>query len=353
MNIFKQHWDRCLLIVTLTILLTTTVFTVLRDARYKPNLDDILVRNLPVRPENLSTDFSTLSSEFESFKPWVEPPQTGHRLAISRLIEYLPQIGRLRPFDLKATDRFGIDREWKNRYGLSLADPDIGIIDSDGDGFLNLDEFHAQTDPTNPAEHPPHITKLRIMQVSKMPFRMVFRAYNMIDGVMRFQVNLRDAKDRRNRSPLLVTGDVVEEWKVGEFRQKVTTRFDPTIQLEREFDESELDLENTVTKEKVTLVLNKEVDSPESILELRDLSAGLFSANIKVRLNKDFPFREKVLKVVDIIEEAGNTTAIILDNNTGARYKITKPLNYEIEAMNRIQQAPKEKISQTLPEETF
>jgi hypothetical protein len=352
MNILKQHWDKFLLTPSLILLITFSLVATIGEVRFKPDSTLVSVTERPVKFDNSDVDFSYLSQEFVNFQPWVEPADTGHRLAVSRQIEFLPDVGRLKPFDLKATDRFGIDREWKTRYGLSLADPNLGIVDSDGDGFLNLDEFLAKTDPTNAENHPPYITKLRIIETQKIPFRMVFRAYNIIDGVMRYQINLRDAKDRRNRSPQVVTGDVVEEWKIGEFRRKVETRFDPAIQVEREFDESELDLEHTVTKEKITLILNKEVDSPESVLSLRDLSAGFFTETIKVKLSRDFEFRGKLFKLININEANGKTEASVLEIASGARHKITQPLDYEIEAINRAQQkAQADKIDQNPTQE--
>jgi len=338
MNILKQHWDKSLLSLALALVIIFSLTSALRQTSYKPDHSQSNLADRPVSFEGKQTDFSFLPADFETFTPWVVPANTGHRLLISRPIEFLPEVGRLKPFDLKATDRFGIDREWKTRYGLSLADPNIGILDTDGDGFLNLDEFLAKTDPTNPSDHPPFISKLRIIESEKIPFRMMFRAYNVVDGVMRYQINLRDAKDKRNRSPQVVTGDIVEEWKVGEFRRKVEERLDPAIQIVREFDESELDLEHTVTKDKVTLVLNKEIDSPESVLSLRDLSAGLFSEIIKARISRDFDLRGKPHKLISVSEENGKPVAVVLDISSGARHKITQPLEHEIEAMNRAQQ---------------
>lgn len=46
---------------------------------------------------------------------------------------------------------------WKARYGV---DPDDG--DADGDGFTNREEYEAQTDPTDPKDHPDYVDSLRL-----------------------------------------------------------------------------------------------------------------------------------------------------------------------------------------------
>jgi T5SS/PEP-CTERM-associated repeat protein len=45
----------------------------------------------------------------------------------------------------------GIPNGWKQQYGLDPFDPNVANTDSDGDGFSNLQEYLAGTDPTNSA----------------------------------------------------------------------------------------------------------------------------------------------------------------------------------------------------------
>jgi hypothetical protein len=45
----------------------------------------------------------------------------------------------------------GIPNGWKQQYGLDPFDPNVASTDSDGDGFSNLQEYLAGTDPTNSA----------------------------------------------------------------------------------------------------------------------------------------------------------------------------------------------------------
>lgn len=45
----------------------------------------------------------------------------------------------------------GIPSAWKQQYGLDPSDPTVTGADPDGDGFTNLQEYQAGTDPTNSA----------------------------------------------------------------------------------------------------------------------------------------------------------------------------------------------------------
>jgi T5SS/PEP-CTERM-associated repeat protein len=45
----------------------------------------------------------------------------------------------------------GISNGWKQQYGLDPFDPSVANTDNDGDGFSNLQEYLAGTDPTNSA----------------------------------------------------------------------------------------------------------------------------------------------------------------------------------------------------------
>ena len=80
-------------------------------------------------------------------------------------------------------DGDGLPDEWEARYGLSSNNPADANADTDGDGFTNLEEFLAKTDPTDRSDHPDYLDSLSIvlpLQETKMPF--VFRTANKIPG---------------------------------------------------------------------------------------------------------------------------------------------------------------------------
>jgi T5SS/PEP-CTERM-associated repeat protein len=54
----------------------------------------------------------------------------------------------------------GIPNGWKQQYGLDPFDPNLGSQDPDHDGFSNLQEYLAGTNPTDPTSSPFRITGL-------------------------------------------------------------------------------------------------------------------------------------------------------------------------------------------------
>jgi len=70
-------------------------------------------------------------------------------------------------------DEDGMTDEWEKKYGLNPNDPADAQLDKDEDGFTNLEEFTAKTDPTNRREHPDYLDSLSValpLLETKLPF---------------------------------------------------------------------------------------------------------------------------------------------------------------------------------------
>jgi hypothetical protein len=61
-----------------------------------------------------------------------------------------------------------IDNQWFLKYRIDIGFADSAERDPDGDGFSNLEEFQAKTDPSDPKSHPALIAKLSYVDQEKV-----------------------------------------------------------------------------------------------------------------------------------------------------------------------------------------
>ena len=92
-------------------------------------------------------------------------------------------------------DGDGMPDDWERKFGFNPGDASDASQDQDKDGFTNLEEFQAKTDPTNAKDHPDYLDSIRIrlpLQQTYLPF--VFIAANKVpDG---WKCDFFDAKQK-------------------------------------------------------------------------------------------------------------------------------------------------------------
>ena len=149
-----------------------------------------------------------------------------------------------------------VPNEWLEQFGLPIAESDVLAQDADGDGFPNLEEWHGRTNPTDKASHPPFIAKLKMKSFSREPFRLVFAS----KAGDTFTINSADLKEP---TQFLKLGDTIAgtPFRLLDFAEKTATN--PATGGQD--DVSELTLENQDTGERLTLIKEKIMISPESI----------------------------------------------------------------------------------------
>ncbi len=57
-----------------------------------------------------------------------------------------------------------VTNAWLLEHGLDYLNSSILVMDADGDGFSNLEEWKGQTSPSDPADSPPYATKLSFVE---------------------------------------------------------------------------------------------------------------------------------------------------------------------------------------------
>jgi hypothetical protein len=205
-----------------------------------------------------------------------------------------------------------ITNAWLIQYGLDYSDAGIKDKDSDGDGFTNLEEFLAGTDPTDPKSAPPSFTKLQLLAFKPVPFRLIFKGDPSGEG-REFQINFSDLKGT-SRTQYKKPGDTVDgaPYKILEYSAKPGP-----LGINATGDLSELAIENTETGETLVLVYNKELDDPTSFGEFRNQLTGE-TFTLKKGEQFTIPPDPAKFKLIDITRES----AQIQDLATGATSKV-------------------------------
>lgn len=213
-----------------------------------------------------------------------------------------------------------IDNEWLLRNGLDYTDMAIKDSDSDSDGFTNLEEFLAKTSPVDPKQSPPALNKLKLVQFSTKPFRLIFKGDPSGEG-KEFQINLKDISRSSQKTQYRSLGELVEgaPYKLVRYEAKEGPNDKGLVQ-----NLSELTLENIETGELITLSFDKEINDPTSFATFRNL---LFPGDADFTLKKGDEFSVKPetgvkLKLIDVSAD----NAQIQDIANGQVYRVL-PLN--------------------------
>jgi hypothetical protein len=201
---------------------------------------------------------------------------------------------------------------WFLEHGLPLDDPKVAFQDPDQDGFTNEDEWREHTDPNDKESRPPYHTKLFLAKFESVPFRLVFKAYDLDPkNPLMEQASLQiDTIDLRQPAEFLKVGDTIPNtrYKLEKFVQK----FAPAPGGGQQ-DVSEVTLVDLITGGKSRLVFNKVADFPDIyaqfVYELRQ-PKQIGVQTFRVKLSQEFVLRPLVddqhhYKLLDVnIEEA-------------------------------------------------
>jgi hypothetical protein len=149
-----------------------------------------------------------------------------------------------------------VPNEWLEQFALPIAEADVLSQDPDADGFSNLEEWQNHSSPTDQNSHPAFIAKLKMKSFAQEPFRLVFASW--VNDT--FALNTNDLKEP---TQFLKVGDSIRgtKFKIVRFVEKHETNKYGT-----KIDVSELLLENRETREQLSLVKEKIMISPASVV---------------------------------------------------------------------------------------
>lgn len=203
-----------------------------------------------------------------------------------------------------------ITNAWLIKFGLNYADANVKDQDADGDGFTNLEEFNAKSDPKNKASTPPKFTKLRFIKFEQKPFMLVFKGNPDGEG-KEFQINANNARTQFKKLNETIDG---APYKIIAYAPKKGEKNGVPIDL------SELTVENTETQVSIVLVVKKETNDPTSFGEFFNV---LTNEKFRLQKGEEFTIKPDVntkLKLIDI----SSTEAKIQDVATGTTSTLSK-----------------------------
>ena len=158
-------------------------------------------------------------------------------------------------------DNDGLPDEWEKKHGLNPGDAADAQADADGDGFTNLEEFLAKTDPTDRRDHPEYTASLTLtlpLKETYIPF--VLRQAMPIGKSWRCEFFHPKRKDNYGRMGATITAKIDEEiadtgYIVRGYEKKTAKQAIKGAKgLTRAVDVSEAVLERKTDGKRVTLV---------------------------------------------------------------------------------------------------
>ena len=311
MDWIQKNYDRFALIVVAVLLMASSGFLALDVRQFGTKFSALQVQ-APHGTKTKPLDTSALDQARDSLiKPAGWEGNHPGSLFVSR--RYVVKENKLIAPEEEGILHPPVPNDWFVTNKLDLLENNILEDDTDGDGFSNLDEWTAKTDPNNKSSHPPLIDKLRLVRFIKQSFRLLFPAYDDES----FQINTLDV---RQPTQFVKLGQVIggTKFKVLKFEHK----FVPNPKTDGSpLDVSELTLQNTETGVQVVLVVDRVVDSPDSYAQFRCLLD-----NQELRVKKDQKFSLKVepgveYKLIDIQDTGALITNL---KNGGGQIKVPR-----------------------------
>lgn len=295
---FKHHWEKVLLLIVLLGLIVSGAILYWNITQWEEDQWGI-----PQRAAEAGADPVDIAL-FETFTAQLENPE------LQRLGDYDLFIGPKAILDLKTKrlipknvrregddDADGMPNDWEIEMGLNYQDPRDAFLDPDQDGFSNLEEYLAGTDPFNSEDRPPPAAKLRLYQTRYRNFQLLFQSYMPTpqgEGLV-FQINFG------GRTEFHKLGDQVGDYRITDFQERSTTRTDPTTGQEVEAKNPVLIVQKGT--ETIELPYQQRIPQQDPRAQLMMLIPPRPRLMPKLyAIGESFTFGERTYKVIDIQE---------------------------------------------------
>jgi len=205
-------------------------------------------------------------------------------------------------------DGDGLPDKWEKLNKLNPADPADANADFDGDGFTNIEEYQAKTDPNDRDSHPDYLDSLRIvlpLNETYLPF--AFRKANVIPNGWRLEFFDPKRRDEYGRVGATVTALVGEP--IGSYGYKLV-----------KYEPKKVDREIKGSNQK------KPVDVSEAVVE-RESDHKQVTLVVQAGGTKNLKFAPIDIQATLSYERTGGVTFKVVPGETidlsGAKFKVT------------------------------
>ncbi|MBU0715958.1 MAG: hypothetical protein KJ964_11430 [Verrucomicrobia bacterium] len=320
----KVAFDKIILFVALFGLLLSLILLILMVGRERKKMEDLSQnqeqsRNLSQAARML--DMTFLDEGIEALLSPEQIPAWSNRLMVAELRVRCVKCGRPIPVDAdvcpfrncgaqqpavpkaktKDSDLDGLPDEWELKYGLN-PNADDALQDDDADGFTNLEEYQAGSNPCNADAHPSFAEKLRVIKIGRTPMPLSFQ------GVQRLSTNdvrflLKNRQLRRDTYAKL--GDTVNGYKLVKYEEKKIKVRKKTFDVDEDVSVLTVSKDNKI----IPLTINRENQGEigASLIFLVD------QTKMVVKLGDVIKLKNNSYKIIDIKKD----TVILADINTG------------------------------------
>lgn len=345
--LLQRHYDKIVALVALLALLVSVLHLVTSGARHRAEESDYASRldglkpQFPVAtPVSLQAYSNAMNVLRRPFRIPVDPERpAGFFVPESRVWcvacrRPIPRVATNCPYaecaaiqPREATDAEGYDGDGGGipdkdelRYGLNPSDPADDVADSDGDGFNNLEEHQAGTDPADSKSHPDLAAMLRVAEIvaTRLPL-MFMGAITMPDGRHRCQINLKPAGAAETVTFFVTEGEQIgnTEFKLLRYSEKVERRPDPMMGgRERDFVSKQI----VVARGKKEIVLPEGKEAVDTDYKIK-LTLPRNNATYDLTAESDFELGDDRWRVISV-DSVAHTVVL---RNDADRRELTVP----------------------------
>lgn len=229
------------------------------------------------------------------------------------------------------SDRDGISDKVENELGLNPQDPADAKGDLDSDGFNNLEEIEAKTDPKSANSHPALVNLLRVKELRGKKLPLIFSAVNsMPNGQKQLVFNLVGPQRRTfyvaENSPIgdvnKTTGKRETDYVAGKVELKTEERANPNMPgIKMKVDISTVKVKRVSDNKELTLKINESGINTdvEAVIVL-----PLDNTEYTVLENGTFKVRDETYRVVSV---DNGTTSVAIENVANGQQKVVRKLD--------------------------